>query len=70
MTYTCHLTRGVVTQGCHDPECRGWQSEEIRLPQWSLAWMLDMEEDWAGDMEEEWGEEEDEQFLIQASLGY
>ena len=69
VTYTCHLGRGVVTQGCHDPECRGWRSEEIRLPQWSLAWVRDMEEDWAGDTEE-WGEEEEEEFLLQASLGY
>ena len=73
VTYTCELTRGVVTQGCHDPACRGWRGEELRLPEWTVAWVRDMEEEWGGDMEqeEEWGEgEEDEQFLLEASLGY
>ena len=71
VTYTCELTRGVVTQGCHDPACRGWRSEEVRLPEWTVAWVRDMEEEWTGDMVEEWGDgEEDEEFLLEASMGY
>ena len=57
--YTCHLARGVVQQGCHDPACRGWRGAETQLP----GRVGD-----PGDAPQ--FDEADDQFLLEASFGY
>ena len=63
--YTCDLSRGVVRQECHDEKCRGYKSEDIHLPEWTLKWTNDMMEEWSDQMNDS-----DDQLLLEASHGF
>ena len=59
--FTCHLSPGVLQQGCYDQSCAGYRGPQITLPENCLAWaqLQDWPQD-GEDGEEEEGEEEEE----------
>lgn len=44
--FAVDFLRGVARQRCHDPECRGWESEPVQLPEEVRA---EREELWMSD---------------------
>jgi len=38
--WVCYISRGVLVQGCHDPDCRGFRGKEVALPESAMPWNL------------------------------
>ena len=67
--WVCNISRGVVVQGCHDPDCWGFRGDEIPLPQSAMPWNLMKEWDDDDDVTDDFFDD-DEESLLNASRDY
>ena len=68
--WICNLGKGVLMQGCYDPDCKGFLGDEVKLPDNAMPWTKMEEWDEEVLINDELFDENENQMLLNASLDY